>query len=62
MTAARILTDRYLDALERLVTPSEPDRRDDVLLVVTELAGNAVQYAPGPFSCGCGAPSTGSTS
>lgn len=50
VTAARLLTDRYLDALERLAAPSEPDRRDDVLLVVTELTGNAVQYAPGPFS------------
>ncbi|MFD3355591.1 ATP-binding protein [Streptomyces fradiae] len=50
VTAARLVADRYLDALERAAVPSEPDRRDDVLLVVTELAGNAVQYAPGPFS------------
>nr|WP_189532255.1 ATP-binding protein [Streptomyces roseolilacinus] len=50
VSAARLLADRYLAALERTATPSEPDRRDDVLLVVTELTGNAVQYAPGPFS------------
>jgi two-component sensor histidine kinase len=50
VSAARLLADRYLAALERRTAPSEPDRRDDVLLVVTELTGNAVQYAPGPFS------------
>ncbi|CAL9577644.1 hypothetical protein SUDANB38_04997 [Streptomyces sp. enrichment culture] len=50
VSAARLIADRYLEALERTAAPAEPDHRDDVLLVVTELAGNAVQYAPGPFS------------
>ncbi|WP_228980275.1 ATP-binding protein [Streptomyces sp. DH12] len=50
VTTARLAAARYLDTLERSDVPDEPDRRDDVLLVVTELASNAVQYAPGPFT------------
>ncbi|MET9799637.1 ATP-binding protein [Streptomyces sp. NPDC006368] len=50
VTSARLAAGGYLDALERASPPGVPDRRDDILLVVTELASNAVQYAPGPFT------------
>lgn len=49
VTGARIAADEFLYALARAVPPSAPERWDDILLVVTELASNAVRYAPGPF-------------
>jgi anti-sigma regulatory factor (Ser/Thr protein kinase) len=32
------------------VPPASAEHWDDILLIVTELAANAVQYAPGPFA------------
>src|SRR4051812_48814003 len=37
------------DRLAEATPPQTPEHWDDILLVVTELAANAVQYAPGPF-------------
>lgn len=50
VTEARLDTERFLDTLSRAAPPSAPEHWDDILLVVTELAANAVQYAPGPFA------------
>ncbi|MBZ9641874.1 MULTISPECIES: ATP-binding protein [unclassified Streptomyces] len=49
VTGARLAAERFLSDLARVVPPSSREQWDDVLLVVTELAANAVQYAPGPF-------------
>ncbi|MFD7711634.1 ATP-binding protein [Streptomyces sp. NPDC059786] len=49
VTGARLAAETYLRALALVSPPSTAERWDDVLLVVTELAANAVQYAPGPF-------------
>jgi anti-sigma regulatory factor (Ser/Thr protein kinase) len=49
VTDARLAAEDYLRALSHVRPPSAAERWDDVLLVVTELAANAVQYAPGPF-------------
>lgn len=49
VTAARIAADEFLYALAQASAPATPEHWDDILLVVTELAANAVQYAPGPF-------------
>ncbi|MDN3024381.1 ATP-binding protein [Streptomyces sp. S.PB5] len=50
VTAARIAADEFLYALSRSSPPATPEHWDDILLVVTELAANAVQYAPGAFT------------
>ncbi|WP_448319800.1 ATP-binding protein [Streptomyces sp. CO7] len=49
VTDARLAAEEFLSALSRPTPPSAPEHWDDILLVVTELAANAVQYAPGPF-------------
>ncbi|MEU8983007.1 ATP-binding protein [Streptomyces sp. NPDC048309] len=49
VTDARLAAEDYLRALARASPPSAPEHWDDILLVVTELAANAIQYAPGPF-------------
>ncbi|WP_206326824.1 ATP-binding protein [Streptomyces sp. S3(2020)] len=49
VSAARIAADEFLYALAQASPPATPEHWDDILLVVTELAANAVQYAPGPF-------------
>ncbi|MER6083653.1 ATP-binding protein [Streptomyces sp. NPDC001833] len=49
VTGARLAADGYLVGLARTSPPSGPDCWNDILLVVTELAANVVQYAPGPF-------------
>ncbi|MFF8288699.1 ATP-binding protein [Streptomyces sp. NPDC016309] len=50
VTDARLAAGLFLDTLGCSDPPTEADSRDDVMLVVTELAANAVQYAPGPFA------------
>lgn len=50
VTDARLAAGQFLDTLAYADPPTEPDSRDDIVLVVTELAANAVQYAPGPFT------------
>ncbi|MDF3301236.1 ATP-binding protein [Streptomyces tropicalis] len=52
VTGARLAAEEFLDELARRTPPTAPEHWDDILLVVTELAANAVQYAPGPFSLG----------
>ncbi|MEU5095475.1 ATP-binding protein [Streptomyces sp. NPDC020996] len=49
VTDARLEAERFLDDLARVTPPAAPEHWDDILLVVSELAANAVQYAPGPF-------------
>ncbi|MFF7446575.1 MULTISPECIES: ATP-binding protein [unclassified Streptomyces] len=49
VTDARLDAERFLEDLTRVTPPSAPEHWDDILLVVTELTANAVQYAPGPF-------------
>ncbi|WP_329343045.1 ATP-binding protein [Streptomyces sp. NBC_00663] len=49
VTNARLDTERFLDDLTGVAPPTAPEHWDDILLVVNELAANAVQYAPGPF-------------
>ena len=49
VTTARLDTERFLDDLTGVAPPTAPEHWDDILLVVNELAANAVQYAPGPF-------------
>jgi anti-sigma regulatory factor (Ser/Thr protein kinase) len=49
VTGARLAAEGFLRDLARASPPSAPEYWDDILLVVTELAANAVQYAPGPF-------------
>ncbi|MEV5319904.1 ATP-binding protein [Streptomyces sp. NPDC052687] len=49
VTGARLAAEAFLRDLARVAPPALPEHWDDVLLVVTELAANAVQYAPGPF-------------
>lgn len=49
MTGARLAAEEFLGDLGQSVPPTTPEHWDDILLVVTELAANAVQYAPGPF-------------
>jgi anti-sigma regulatory factor (Ser/Thr protein kinase) len=50
VTGARLAAEEFLRDLSRSSPPSAPEYWDDILLVVTELAANAVQYAPGPFA------------
>lgn len=49
VTRARLRAEEFLAKLARSTPPATPEYRDDVLLVVSELAANAIQYAPGPF-------------
>ncbi|MFF6999670.1 ATP-binding protein [Streptomyces sp. NPDC008313] len=49
VTDARVAAEGYLHALSRISPPRAAEHWDDILLVVTELAANTVQYAPGPF-------------
>jgi len=49
VTGARIAAEDFLIALTRTSPSAAPEHWDDILLVVTELAANVVQYAPGPF-------------
>ena len=49
VTGARLAADGYLADLARAAPPTAAETWDDILLVVTELAANVVQYAPGPF-------------
>lgn len=49
VTDARLEAERFLEDLSRITPQTAPEHWDDILLVVTELAANAVQYAPGPF-------------
>lgn len=50
MTGARLAAEEFLSHLAHDAPPTGPEHWDDILLVVTELAANAVQYAPGPFT------------
>ncbi|MEU6217791.1 ATP-binding protein [Streptomyces sp. NPDC047022] len=50
VTDARLTAETFLRRLARAAPPTSPDHWNDVLLVVDELAANAVQYAPGPFT------------
>ncbi|MDL2080831.1 ATP-binding protein [Streptomyces sp. GXMU-J15] len=49
VTEARLAAEAFLRDLTRVLPPTSPDHYDDILLVVTELAANSVEYAPGPF-------------
>ncbi|MBT2418979.1 ATP-binding protein [Streptomyces sp. ISL-22] len=49
VTGARLSAEEFLKTLARAAPPATPEYRDDILLVVSELAANAIQYAPGPF-------------
>lgn len=49
VTRARQCAEEFLTALARSSPPAAPEYRDDILLVVSELAANTIQYAPGPF-------------
>ncbi|WP_189956237.1 ATP-binding protein [Streptomyces alanosinicus] len=49
VTEARLAAEEFLGALATRSPPAAHEYWDDILLVVTELAANVVQYAPGPF-------------
>ncbi|MBJ7907445.1 ATP-binding protein [Streptomyces sp. NPDC004549] len=49
VTGARLAAEQFLRSLSTDAPPRAPEYWDDILLVVTELAANAIQYAPGPF-------------
>ncbi|EGX57525.1 regulatory protein [Streptomyces zinciresistens K42] len=49
VTRARLSAEEFLSALTRASPPATPEYRDDILLVVSELVANAIQYAPGPI-------------
>ncbi|MCF3137003.1 ATP-binding protein [Streptomyces olivochromogenes] len=49
VTGARLAAEEFLCSLARASPPRAAEYWDDILLVVTELAANVVQYAPGPF-------------
>ncbi|MFG2573748.1 ATP-binding protein [Streptomyces sp. NPDC048481] len=49
VTGARLTTEEFLHELARASPPTAPECWHDIVLIVTELAANAVQYAPGPF-------------
>ncbi|OKK02622.1 ATPase [Streptomyces sp. CB03234] len=40
----------FLGSLAHQDPPTDSESWGDILLVVTELAANAIQYAPGPFT------------
>ncbi|WP_329331992.1 ATP-binding protein [Streptomyces sp. NBC_00663] len=50
VTSARLAAEDFLCVLTDVRPPGAPEYWHDILLVVTELAANAVQYAPGEFS------------
>lgn len=47
---ARMVAKSFLAALSSSRPPAVPQRRADILLVVSELAANAVRHAPGRFT------------
>ncbi|OQD57775.1 ATP-binding protein [Streptomyces phaeoluteigriseus] len=49
VTGARVAAEEFLRTLARATPPAAPECWHDIVLIVTELASNAVQYAPGPF-------------
>ncbi|MEV5875201.1 ATP-binding protein [Streptomyces sp. NPDC052101] len=49
VTEARLAAEEFLGTLATRSPPAAHEYWDDILLVVTELAANAIQYAPGPF-------------
>ncbi|MEU8032241.1 ATP-binding protein [Streptomyces sp. NPDC049099] len=49
VTEARLAAEDFLCALATQSPPTAHEYWDDILLVVTELAANVIQYAPGPF-------------
>lgn len=49
VTGARLAAEEFLRDLTRASPPSAPECWHDIVLIVTELSSNAVQYAPGPF-------------
>ncbi|MFB7331025.1 ATP-binding protein [Streptomyces adustus] len=49
VTGARLAAEDFLRALAGVSPPAAPEYWHDIVLIVTELAANAVQYAPGPF-------------
>ena len=49
VTEARLAAEDFLGVLARAAPQDEDEYWDDILLVVTELAANVIQYAPGPF-------------
>ncbi|WP_200304134.1 ATP-binding protein [Streptomyces adelaidensis] len=49
VTGARAVAEGFLSTLARASPPTAAEHWDDILLVVTELAANSVQYAPGHF-------------
>jgi anti-sigma regulatory factor (Ser/Thr protein kinase) len=49
VTGARLATEEFLRELAQTTAPTAPECWHDIVLIVTELASNAVQYAPGPF-------------
>ncbi|MEU1039837.1 ATP-binding protein [Streptomyces sp. NPDC005551] len=57
---ARAGADGFLRQLTHMHPSATPDAYDDALLVVTELASNAVAFAPGPFTLTLQALMTGS--
>ncbi|WP_376772566.1 ATP-binding protein [Streptomyces zagrosensis] len=50
MPDARLAASQSLDTLICRDPPTSPISHGDILVVVTELGANAVQYAPGPFT------------
>ncbi|WP_416981661.1 ATP-binding protein [Streptomyces sp. T028] len=52
VTGARLAAEEFLDALAEVSPPSAPECWHDIVLIVTELASNAVRFAPGPFELG----------
>ncbi|MFI7497917.1 ATP-binding protein [Streptomyces sp. NPDC049687] len=52
VTGARLAAEEFLDELAQAAPPTAPECWHDIVLIVTELASNAVQYAPGPFELG----------
>lgn len=49
VTGARLAAEAFLCDLEQVTPPAAAEFWHDIVLIVTELAANAVQYAPGPF-------------
>ncbi|MFE2266204.1 ATP-binding protein [Streptomyces griseosporeus] len=49
VTGARLAAEEFLRELAQVTPPRASECYHDVLLIVAELAANAVQYAPGPF-------------
>ncbi|MGW1724040.1 ATP-binding protein [Streptomyces sp. NPDC002306] len=49
VTSARLAAEEFLRELSGVAPPAAAECWHDIVLIVTELAANAVQYAPGPF-------------